>query len=72
MEDRLNKDNAMKSFLVGVHFDNVTPNNTLPKNIIVSTRADTTQNLNVKYLRICFPANICLGETQISVSSEGD
>lgn len=36
MENLLNQDNAMKKFLVGVRFDNVTPNTTLPKNTIVS------------------------------------
>ncbi|VVC45536.1 Hypothetical protein CINCED_3A002705 [Cinara cedri] len=38
MEDRLNQDNAMKSFLVGVRFDNVAPNGTLPKNTVVKLR----------------------------------
>jgi len=37
MEERLNQDNAMKTFLVGVRFDNIQPNSTLPKSTIVST-----------------------------------
>lgn len=37
MEERLNQDNAMKRFLVGVRFDNIKPNSTLPKSTIVST-----------------------------------
>lgn len=37
MEERLNQDNAMKKFLVGVRFDNIKPNSTLPKSAIVST-----------------------------------
>lgn len=40
MEDYLNQDNAMKKFLAGVTFDNVTPNSTIPKNIIVSINKD--------------------------------
>lgn len=37
MEKYLNKNNAMKSYLAGVVFNNVYPNDTeLPKNIAVS------------------------------------
>ncbi|XP_050538080.1 phospholipid-transporting ATPase ABCA1-like [Daktulosphaira vitifoliae] len=39
MEKNLNKNNAMKYYLAGVRFDNVSPNNTeLPKNIAVKFR----------------------------------
>jgi len=37
MEEHLNQDNAMKKFLVGVRFDNIKPNSTLPKSTTVST-----------------------------------
>jgi len=37
MEERLNQDFAMKKFLVGVRFENIKPNSTLPKSTIVSS-----------------------------------
>jgi len=38
MEEHLNQDNAMKKFLVGVRFDNIKPNSTLPKSTTVKLR----------------------------------
>lgn len=49
MEDRLNQDHAMKKFLAGVRFDNVTPNSTLPKHTMASI-----ENKNGRYVLLLY------------------